>query len=94
MTTIKTITTTAVATKATTTKIKTRDPPDSKECRFFSGRARLGLHLEGVDVAETEDGGSDAPGQAGDGTDGHHEADDQHVQVVAASFLKRFNKHG
>ncbi len=61
--------------------------PDAQERRLFSGRARLRLHLERVDVAEAEDGGSDAPRQAGDGADGHHEADDQHVQVIAASFL-------
>ncbi len=61
--------------------------PDSEEGWLFSGRACLRLHLERVDVAETEHGGGDAPRQAGDGANGHHEADDQHVQVVAAAFL-------
>ncbi len=61
--------------------------PDSEEGWLFSGRACLRLHLERVDVAEAEHGGGDAPRQAGDGANGHHEADDQHVQMVAAAFL-------
>ena len=61
--------------------------PDSEEGWLFSGRACLRLHLERVDVAEAEHGRGDAPRQAGDGANSHHEANDQHVQVVAAAFL-------
>ena len=39
-------------------------------------------------MSEAEDGGGDAPGQAEQGADPHHEPHHQHVQVVAAAFLK------
>ena len=47
------------------------------------------VHDEPLLSAGAEHGGGDAPWQAGDGTDGHHEADDEHVQMVAATFLER-----
>ena len=43
-------------------------------------------------MSETKDGGSNTPREAKKGTDPHHQADHQHVQVVASAFL-RFELH-
>ena len=41
-----------------------------------------------VDMAKTEDGGSNTPGEAKEWANPHHQTNHQHVKVVASTFLR------
>ena len=64
---------------------------DSFKLRNLSWSRGLGVHLEAVHVAQTEDGGSYTPGEAKQRTDPNHDTTHQHVKMVSTTFLQNSN---
>lgn len=63
--------------------------PDAQEFRLLSGRRRLRLHFQGIDVGDGNDGGSDVPRQAHEGADDYQDGHPEQIQVIPGPFLQR-----
>lgn len=63
--------------------------PNAKETRLLSRRGTTGLQKQALHVTNRQDRGGHDPGQTEHGTDADDDPDQQQIQVVAGSFLKK-----
>ena len=63
--------------------------PDTKKLWSLSWCARLGVHFQRVNMTQAENSGSNTPRKSQNGADTHHNTHNEHVKMVATTFLKQ-----